>query len=130
MAPCSGTPNPPNSSPGAATPGDEVVGAQQSHPQSTGEVAGQPAHQPAGGIAGQVLPIPAQQLLAGRRDHRQSVGQGTEDNFWRQQLPDHQSEPDREHRHLGRGLGEDAQEQAQGNHGAYSHALAAAPGAV
>ena len=87
MAPCSGTANPPNSSTGAATPGEQVVGAQQSHPQSTGQVAGQPAHQLAGGIAGQVgevLPVPAQQLLAGRRDHGQSVGQGTEDNFWRQ----------------------------------------------
>ena len=42
----------------------------------------------------------------------------------------HQSEPDSEHRHLGRGLGEDAQEQAQGNQGADSHARAAAPGAV
>ena len=40
-----------------------------------------------------------------------------------------QSEPDREHRQ-GRGLGEDAQERAQGNQGALGQAWAAAPGAV
>ena len=54
-----------------------------SHPQSTGQVAGQPAHQPVGGLAGQVgevLPVPAQQLLAKGRDHRQSGRQGTEDD--------------------------------------------------